>query len=193
MIFPTSVPNLKSIHFFLASFFLLSLPACKKELAVTTDENYTEEDLNLERMEGVEMLYSDSAKVQVRITAPTMLRYSQRSVKQEFVDGLLVEFFDQNQNVSGYLSAKYGIRYETDYRVVVRDSVVWESYQGEKLDTEELTWDERKAKVYTNKFVTLTRPEEIIFGYGFEADQDFKRSRINAVEGVIKVDDVNLD
>ncbi|MEM9849916.1 MAG: LPS export ABC transporter periplasmic protein LptC, partial [Bacteroidota bacterium] len=122
-----------------------------------------------------------------------MLRYTNRSVQQEFIDGLLVEFFDQNQQVSGYLSAKYGIRYETEHRVVVRDSVVWESYQGEQLDTEELTWDERNERVYTNKFVTLTRPEEIIFGYGFEADQDFKRSRINAVEGVIKVDDVNLD
>ncbi|MEM6699104.1 MAG: LPS export ABC transporter periplasmic protein LptC [Bacteroidota bacterium] len=168
----------------------LCITACKEKVSIIEDIVFTEEDISIERMEEVEMLYSDSAKVQVRITAPTMLRYTERNTKQEFPDGLLVEFFDGGQNVSGYLSAKYGMRYEGEYRVVVRDSVVWESHQGEKLDTEELTWDERNERIYTNKFVTLTRPEEIIFGYGFEADQDFKRSRIKAIDGIIKVDDV---
>ena len=168
----------------------LCITACKEKVSIVEDVVFTEEDISVEQMEEVEMLYSDSAKVQVRITAPTMLRYTERNAKQEFPDGLLVEFFDGRQNVSGYLSAKYGMRYEGEYRVVVRDSVVWESHQGEKLDTEELTWDERNERIFTNKFVTLTRPEEIIFGYGFEADQDFKRSRIKAIDGIIKVDDV---
>ncbi|MEL6945221.1 MAG: hypothetical protein AAFO82_21425 [Bacteroidota bacterium] len=85
--------------------FLFSITACKEKVSIVEDVSFTEEDIDLERMEEVEMLYSDSAKVQVRITAPTMLRYTERNVKQEFPDGLLVEFFDGRQNVSGYLSA----------------------------------------------------------------------------------------
>ncbi|NJL76933.1 MAG: LPS export ABC transporter periplasmic protein LptC [Saprospiraceae bacterium] len=162
---------------------------CKKESIVTEEVIYTPEDVYIERMKDVEILYSDSAKVQIKITAPTLLRYLNQNTKQEFSDGLLVEFFDANQRTTGRLSAKYGERIEGDYKIVVRDSVVWQSAQGDQLDTEELTWDERSKMIFTNKFVTITSPDEIIFGYGFEADQDFKRFTVKAVEGNIKVDE----
>ena len=163
--------------------------SCKRENIVTEEVVYSADDVYVERLKDVEILYSDSAKVQVKITAPTLLRYLNQNTKQEFSDGLLVEFFDANQRTTGTLSAKYGERIEGDYKIVVRDSVVWQSAQGDKLDTEELTWDERSKMIFTNKFVTVTRPDEIIFGYGFEADQDFKRSTIKAVEGNIRVDE----
>ena len=176
--------------FIIITFLLtLLLLACQDEVSVDNSVVYTEEDIFLERLEDVEMLYSDSARIQVRITAPTLHRYTETNARQEFPDGLLVEFFDQNQHVSGYLSAKYGIQSEGSYEVIVRDSVVWESYQGEKLETEELTWDERSGRIFTNKYVTLIRDEEIVFGYGFEADQDFKKSRVRAVEGVVQVNE----
>ena len=70
----------------------------------------------------------------------------------------------------------------------MRDSVVWKSVEGDTLETEELFWDERREKIYSNKFVVITRPDEVIYGHGFEADQDFSYSRINAIEGRIKVD-----
>ncbi|HQU60419.1 MAG TPA: LPS export ABC transporter periplasmic protein LptC, partial [Saprospiraceae bacterium] len=84
------------------------------------------------------------------------------------------------------LTARYGIRMEKQNQVIVRDSVVWHSVEGEKLETEELIWDERSRKVFTHRFVVVTRPDEIIYGHGFEADQDFSYSRINAIEGRLK-------
>jgi len=147
-------------------------------------------DTQAEVAEEVEILYSDSAKVRVRITGPTMHYYlDQRDPRQEFPDGVLVEFFDPAGQVTSKLSARYGLRMERDDEVVVRDSVVWQSIEGEKLETEELIWLEREQRVYTNKFVVVTRPDEIIYGHGFEADQDFSYSRINAIEGRLKVDE----
>jgi LPS export ABC transporter protein LptC len=167
----------------------LLLTGCQEEVTVDPTVTYTEEDISLERLEEIEMLYSDSARIQVRITAPTLYRYTEVNARQEFPDGLLVEFFDANQNVSGYLSAKYGIQLEGAYEIVVRDSVVWESYKGERLETEELTWDERNGRIFTNRYVTLIRGGEVIQGQGFEADQDFKESRIRAVDGIFEVEE----
>lgn len=178
----------RNIFFFLT--FALCLVGCKQDKVVVEDIIYTEDDVGFERMKGVEILYSDSALLQVRITAPTMLRYVDRQGEQEFPDGLLVEFFDNNKRKTGQLSAKYGMRYEAEDKVVVQDSVVWKSNSGEQLDSEELIWEERNERIYTNKFVTVTRPDEIIFGYGFEADQNFTRTRIKAIDGVIKVDNL---
>ncbi|NBC08983.1 MAG: LPS export ABC transporter periplasmic protein LptC [Bacteroidetes bacterium] len=172
---------------------LLALAACENDLAEieALAENYSTQ---VETAKEVEILYSDSAQVRVRVTGPTMLYHLDRGAPyQEFPDGVVVDFFDDTGAVTSQLTAQYGIRYENKAEVIVRDSVVWQSNEGEKLETEELIWDERRSKIYTKKFVVITRPDEIIYGHGFEADQDFSYSRINAIEGRIKVEEPATD
>lgn len=151
-------------------------------------------DTQVETAKDVEILYSDSAQVRVRITGPTMLYHlDRREPRQEFPDGVSVDFFGPEGAITSQLDARYGLRLENKNEVVVRDSVVWQSVEGEKIETEELIWDERRRKIYTNKFVVITRPDEIIYGHGFEADQDFTYSRINAIEGRLKVEDLEKE
>ena len=144
----------------------------------------------IERAEEVEILYSDSAKVKVRIEGPVMLTYLDKNdPRQEFPEGVRVEFFGPEGNITSVLTARYGIRIDKKNQIVVRDSVVWQSIEQEKLETEELIWDERGEKVFTQKFVVITRPDEIITGHGFESDQNFENAKINAVDGRIKISD----
>lgn len=143
-----------------------------------------------EQAENVEILYSDSAQIKVRITGRVMLNHLDPvKPRQEFTDGILVEFFGPNKQISSQLSAKYAQRIERDGEVLARDSVVWLSAKNEKLETEELIWDEKRKEVYTKKFAVITTPKEIIYGHGFTANQDFTDARIHQVEGIITVDD----
>ena len=73
----------------------------------------------------------------------------------------------------------------------MRDSVVWESLNKEILETTELIWDEKEERVFTNKFVVIRRPGEIITGYGFESNQDFTYSKIKSVTGQFASDKLN--
>ena len=151
-------------------------------------------DVSIETASDVEILYSDSAFVKVRVIAPTMLSHlDKQNPFQEFPDGVAVDFFSQNQRVSSKLTAKYALRYEKKNQIIVRDSVIWHSINKEKIESEELIWDEATQKIYTNKFVVITRPDEIIYGHGFEANQDFTYTKINAIEGRLKVEDMGLD
>jgi LPS export ABC transporter protein LptC len=171
----------------LISIFLLI--SCQNEMAEieALNANFNPQ---IEEAKEVEILYSDSAKVRVRITGPTMIYHLDKSSPtQEFPDGVFVEFFDKYGQTTSELSARYGLRLQQRDEVIVRDSVVWESMEGEKLETEELIWDERKKLIYTNKFVVVTTPDEIIYGHGFEANQDFSYSKINAIEGRLKVEE----
>ena len=172
-------------------FLLLSLllfTACENDEAAI-DDLLAKMELGKELATEVEILYSDSAIIQARILAPEMVIDLDRSKEnQEFTKGIKVDFFDGFQHVSSTLTGDYAIRYTRDAKVVVQDNVVWESKAGDKLETGELIWDEKSEKIYTNKFVVITRPDEIIQGYGFEADQDFSNARINAVTGRIKVE-----
>lgn len=175
----------------LISLFLLL--SCQNEMAEieALNANFNPQ---IEKAKEVEILYSDSAEVRVRITGPTLIYHlDKKAPKQEFPDGIFVEFFDKFGRTTSELSARYGLRLEQRDEVIVRDSVVWESMEGEKLETEELIWDERKKLIYTNKFVVVTTPDEIIYGHGFEANQDFSYSKINAIEGRLKVEDQTVN
>ncbi|MCB0582856.1 MAG: LPS export ABC transporter periplasmic protein LptC [Phaeodactylibacter sp.] len=182
--------------------YSLSWPALAAALLLAGCKNKVEDvnalvskfDTHVETATDVEILYSDSAQVRVRITGPTMLYHLDRQEpRQEFPDGVSVDFFGPEGAITSELDARYGLRLENKNEVIVRDSVVWLSVEGEKIETEELIWDERQRKIYTNKFVVITRPDEIIYGHGFEADQDFTYSRINAIEGRLKVDDLEKE
>jgi hypothetical protein len=67
--------------------------------------------------------------------------------------------------------------------------VVWKSHKQEKLESEELIWEEEERRIYSNKFVKITKPDEVIYGVGFETNQEFTRWKINAPEGEILVDE----
>ena len=164
---------------------LIAATACENDQA-DIDALRNRLDVKVETVKEVEILYSDSAQVKVRITGSTMLNNLDRSEPyQEFIDGMLVEFFDDHQQVTGTLVAKYAIRYERQGEVIARDSVVWESTDGQKLETEELLWDEKDAAVYTQKFARITTDRETIYGHGFRANQNFTNARIQQVEGII--------
>lgn len=186
-------PRRQAAKLLAAASLALLAGACKNEIE-DVNTLVSKFDTQVETAREVEILYSDSAQVRVRITGPTMLQYlDRREPKQEFPDGVSVSFFGPEGAVTSQLDARYGVRLENKNEVIVRDSVVWQSVEGEKIETEELIWDERSRKIFTNKFVVITRPDEIIYGHGFEADQDFTYSRINAIEGRLKVNELEKE
>lgn len=176
------------IRFLRITGLLLFLFSCENDLA-EVEALISKLNTEVETAKEVEILYSDSAQVRVKIAGPTMLYYlDKREPRQEFIDGVKVDFFDAEGNSTSQLTAKYAIRFENKNEVIVRDSVVWQSVENEKIETEELIWQENKERIYTDRFVVITRPDEIVYGHGFEANQDFSYSRINAIQGRIKVD-----
>lgn len=172
---------------------LLFFAACENDLAAV-EKVLSQEAMTTEVIKDFQTFYSDSAVVRVKVSGPVMVRHLDRgNPHQEFVDGLQIDFFDAQENVRGKLTANYGIRYENKKEFVMQDSVVWKSKRGETLETEELIWDDRKQKVYSSKFVEITKPGEKIYGYGFETDKDFSRWKIKQIEGVIKVDGISKE
>ena len=172
-------------------FALFVFSSCKNDIE-EIDKVINREMIAVETAKDVAMIYSDSAMIKVQIVGPVMIRHLDKgNPRQEFTDGVKVVFFTYGQKVESILTANYAIRLEKKNQIIVRDSVVWESAKGEKLETEELIWEERKEKVYTKRFVTITKPDEVIVGYGFEAKQDFSSWTINAIEGEFKTEGMN--
>jgi len=79
---------------------------------------------SVEIAKNVEILYSDSAVVKVRIKSETLKRYKdQGETFDEFPDGLLVEFLDENKRVKSWMKADYALKKENEKKIFVKDNV----------------------------------------------------------------------
>ncbi|GAA4423431.1 hypothetical protein GCM10023188_02220 [Pontibacter saemangeumensis] len=133
-------------------------------------------------------LYSDSAKLLVKLQAPLQQEFE--SGDGVFPEGLFVEFYEQEGQVTSTLKANYGKQDRNKNLFQAKGNVVVQNLvKKEKLETEELFWDKRKARIYTDKFVRITTPEQIIMGNGLQAKQDFSSYRIRDVTGIIDLEE----
>ncbi len=167
------------------------LAACDN-LKTENKQLFTPEDTQVVIAKDVEILYSDSAILRVRVQGPLLYNYDDReNPRQEFPGGVKIDFLEPDLSVKSTLTAKTAVRFPEKGQIVARDSVELNTIKQEKLETEELIWDEKTAKIHTDKFVKVTKPGEIIYGYGLEAEQDFSYWLIKVPKGRIKVDQLN--
>lgn len=176
---------------FKIGYWLALLPifliACSNEIPEI--ENITREQLMIEKGKDVEIIYSDSAQVRVRVTGPTMLYYTEpNNPRQEFTEGVKAFFYDALKNEQSVLVGKYAIRDERNKKVIIRDDVVWESITDGKLETSELIWDETTNVIRSTKFTKITRNKEVIWGYNFETNDKLTQWRFRSPQGTVKVD-----
>lgn len=134
--------------------------------------------------------YTDSAILQIRMEAPLMKYYGKMdNPYSDFPEGIIVYFYDGQDQASGHISANFGRYYEGDRLWEVRDSVVALNEKNELLETELLFWDEKKELIYTDKFVKITQQDQIIRGYGLESDPRFDKWVIKNVTATLYMDD----
>lgn len=177
--------------------FFICFTACENDIAVVNSiTSATEKELPVESGKDVEIIYSDSAIVRAKLTAPELNRYSGKSPYSEMPKGMNVIFYDQYSNVQSKLTANYGIGYDSGNgmeRMEADGNVIVINEKGEQLNTEHLTWNAVTKKIYTDKFVKITTKDEIIWGDGLDANQDFSKYQIKNVKGTIAVKDQNLN
>lgn len=141
-----------------------------------------------EQAQDVEMFYTENETIKVRMTAPIL--NEQQNEDREFPEGIHLEFFDENGQLTSTLRANYAIYTKKDNiwkgqgKVEVKNLV-----DQDQLNTEELFWNPEKQKIYTDKFVTITLPTEVIYGTGLEANQDFSSYKVIKPSGEFEVDE----
>jgi LPS export ABC transporter protein LptC len=141
---------------------------------------------------NVEIWYSDSAKLKVKIVTPQLDRYLKEAQKTyiEFPKGIHVYFYNDSMQVHAEISSRYAIYKESEKLWEARNDVVVINTKGEKLNTEQLFWDEVKEKIYSTSYSRITTPDgENIGEKGFEAKQDFTEWRLNRSRGKVKFRD----
>jgi LPS export ABC transporter protein LptC len=135
---------------------------------------------------GINMTYSDSAKLVVRMTTDVQL--TMVSEDKIFPKEIRVFFFDKLGNNTTKLrgdSARF-IRTKNLYRIMGRVQID-NQVKHEVLETPELYWSPETKKIYTDKQVDIKTPDQVLHGVGMDSNQDFTDYTIRKVTGVVSV------
>ncbi len=188
---------LKNSHIILLFFVIISFAACENDIDVVNSITaLAEKKLPLESSKNVEFIYSDSAIVRARLKAPQIDRYGGKKPYLELPLGMNIVFFQETKKEQTNLTANYGIAYDNGNGVMekmeAKGNVIVINEKGEKLNTEHLIWNAFTKKIYTEAFVKITTKDQVIWGDGMEADQDFSEYQIKNVKGEIDIKDADL-
>jgi LPS export ABC transporter protein LptC len=166
--------------------FVSSLPSCKNSLE-EAKLIISRANVKIEKGQDVVINYSDNGVVRIQASGPVVTRYNTEKPYLEFSDGIQILFFNAEHKIDSKLTAKYATAIENSKSMTARDSVVVVNNKGELLNTDELIWDEDKKIIYSNSFVKITTADEIIYGNGMTANENFTDYTIKHITGKIKV------
>lgn len=153
-------------------------------------KEWSEKAVMVEEAKNITSLFSQQGTLRAKLKAPLMLRYQADTIYVEFPKTLHVDFYDSTARVESWLDAKYGKYFESQNRVLLRDSVKVININGDTLTTSELWWDQAQKLFYSDKQVRIaTKDKRIRGGKGLEAAQDLSWKRIKFPTGTILPDD----
>lgn len=169
--------------------FVLACQTPKDRPAIQT--KYIGEDYPIqETWDGV-VTFSDSGFIKAKLTFKHSSQFKKGTPEDRVLDnGLQVDFFNKEGKRTTVLTAKRAIiRPNNDMEAF--EDVVIKSEDSTVVETEYMKWLNNVKKIYSDKFVTITKPTEVIRGYGFESDQNMTNYRIFKVSGEANIKDAS--
>lgn len=146
------------------------------------------ENLPVLEAENFETLSTDSGEVRFFMKAPKLLKYeNDGNAYVEFPKGVKLVKYDENGNVISSITADYARQYEKEKKWEAKNNVVATNAKGDTLKTELLNWEEKTGKIYSDEYVKIIRPDQIITGIGFESNQNLENWKIRNPKGTIYV------
>lgn len=141
---------------------------------------------------NVEMSYTDSGMLKGKIIAPEVYQYNRREEPyNEFPKGMRAVFYDARGKEISYIKANYAIFYTKKELWEGRNEVLGENHTtGEKIETEQIFWDQKGKRIYSDKFSKVTNVDGVFIGEnGFESNENLSSLRLNGYSGKVTLTD----
>jgi hypothetical protein len=130
--------------------------------------------LSVDRTRGVQITYSDSAKVKAQGYAPILDKVTPvgKSGYQEMPKGVKINFLDDLMKIKGSITSDYAIMKDSEKTATFKRNVVVVN-ENMTFNTEELVWDQNK-KLFLSPKGIVTKPDgTVLNAIEFSATEDF--------------------
>ena len=153
----------------------------------------SEETMMTEYSEDLSVVMSQNGRRSYHFVTPLLEGYSlAREPYREFRKGVKITTYqnDSLTTVDAVLTANYAIYYENRELWEAKGNVVVEKSDGKTLYTQQLFWNARTKKIYSNvdSKIVQTNGRDVFIGEGFESDEEFKDWRFRRMKGRMEVE-----
>lgn len=169
---------------------LLTVIGCKDEVKNVTDRSTDPETTPTVLTKEITTLVSDSGVMKYRITSERWDIYDESQMPSwKFPQGLYLEQFDSDLNVAA--------NFRCDSATYLKNSKLWRfmgnvrtwNIRKELILTNEMYWDQKSKKVYSDSFIHIERPDRVLEGYGFESNEQLTTYRLKRPMGIFPIDE----
>lgn len=165
--------------------------SCENDLKKVRQISSKEVNNPVETTIGVDVIYSDSAKVKARMTAPVMLNHTAAKAEKSYYEmpkGVHIDFYDPKLKLISTVTADYAITKNLNKIIELHRNVVVVNDKGDTFKSEELIWDQAGKRFYSNQFSTLkTMDGNVISGSTFRCNEDLTEPEFNRSTGTFNV------
>lgn len=175
-------------------FFLLigiAVSACENDLKDVEKISAKSVAVPVDKSTGVEIIYSDSARVKAKLITPELLHYNTAKPYYEMNKGITVIMYDDLLQETTRITSDYAVQRQNEKIVELRKNVVVTTKKGETFKSDELIWDQNTRKCYSNKLVSIITNNQTIYGTSFWAKEDFSYYEIAQSTGNFDVSSGN--
>ncbi len=143
----------------------------------------------------VKFIFSENAQLKAKMSVGHVQEKVEGTKEQPlnvhyFYKGVKVEFYNQFGELQTTLTSKEGKLDKASGLADLRGNVVASGKDGATLNTEQLFWDEKKDKFFTEGYVKMQTANRVLEGDGFESNTARTRYRIFKARGQVTVDNL---
>jgi len=173
----------------MAALLTLAMPpmmsSCQDDAKPGVTANVDPEHTPTMLTRDVETLISDSGVTRFRITTPVWLMYDEaKNPFWRFPKGLKVTRFDDLMHTAATV--------DCDSALFLKNPQIWQldghvritTVNKDRFLTNQLFWDQRRHKLYSDSFIRIEKPDRTLEGYGFTANERLTSYEIRRVSGI---------
>lgn len=139
-------------------------------------------------------LVSDSGITRYKITTPLWLMFEEASEPTwRFPEGVHLEKFNAALKPEATIDCDSATYFKNQQLWRLDGYVNIRNTLGEKFLTNQLYWNQRQQKIYSDSFIHIERQGKVIEGYGFESNERMTRYNVLRVSGIFPAEQFKTD
>jgi LPS export ABC transporter protein LptC len=184
--------NFSITTIFLVVVMLVFMVACSQEKVEKIGAIVDRSALPRLRANEITTVISDSGVTRYRISASRWDIYDQaKQPYWDFPNGIHFEKFDLNLKVDANIHSQYARFNENEQLWELRGKVKATNLLGELFETEQLFWNQREERIYSDSLIKITQVSHIITGIGFESNQTLTHYLIRKPQGIFPMNELD--
>lgn len=171
-------------------FIIVIFIGCKQEIKDVVSRKIDPETVPTVVTRNITTLISDSGLTQYRISAKIWYIFEEaKKPFWKFPKGLYIEKFDSVFKTEASIRSDSATYFKDEQLWRLDGNVRIQNVKKELILTQQMFWDQRAQKVYSDSFIHIEKNDRIIEGYGFTSNETMTVYELQRPSGIFPIEE----